>query len=333
MSTVSAEATTAGATTAEAPSTPFRGLVRTVLRLHRSALWFWVLFLAVAAGALLWAYGPGSDAAWQEYRTAGCAQGGLSPGCNTRVPAYQWFFTVTDTASELLYSVPLLTAAWAGSALIGREIENGTTAVVWTQSVSPARWLAAKLAVPAALLVAGTAVLSLLHRTVWSADRELWDSMGLEWHEGSIYTANGTLLTAYTLLGLAVGVLAGLIVRSALPALAGAAIGFAVLLNVIDSLRTHLWPVETLTREDGYPDYIGMVVGDGALTSTGARVSDPICVDDAACLARHDVVGFYRDYHPSSHFWPLQLMETGIVLAVAAVAVAAAFALLRRRTA
>jgi hypothetical protein len=36
--------------------------------------------------------------------------------------------------------------------------------------------------------------------------------------------------------------------------------------------------------------------------------------------------------HPASHFWPLQLVETGIVLAVAALATAAAFALLRRRT-
>ncbi len=329
MSTVTAEATTVQSP----PSSAHRGLVRTVLRLHRWALWFWVLFLVVTGGALLWAYGPGAHAAWQEYRAADCARDGFLPACGTNGPGYQYFSTVVDSASALLYSVPLLTAAWAGSALIGRELENGTTALVWTQSVSPARWLAAKLAVPAALLVAGTAVLSLLHRTVWSADRELWHDMGGEWHSGSIYTANGTLLTAYVLLGLAVGVLAGLVVRNALPALAAAAIGFAVLLNVLDSLRTHLWPVKTLTGKDGYPDYIGMVVGDGALTSTGARIPDPVCVDDAACLARHDIVGYYRDYHPSSHFWPLQLVETGIVLALAAALTFAAFALLRRRTA
>jgi hypothetical protein len=36
--------------------------------------------------------------------------------------------------------------------------------------------------------------------------------------------------------------------------------------------------------------------------------------------------------HPSAHFWPLQLVETGIVLAVAALATTAAFLVLRRRT-
>jgi hypothetical protein len=38
-------------------------------------------------------------------------------------------------------------------------------------------------------------------------------------------------------------------------------------------------------------------------------------------------------YHPDSHFWPLHLVETGIVLAVTAAATAAAFRLLHRRTA
>ncbi|MET9968858.1 hypothetical protein ABZZ80_23740, partial [Streptomyces sp. NPDC006356] len=37
-------------------------------------------------------------------------------------------------------------------------------------------------------------------------------------------------------------------------------------------------------------------------------------------------------YHPRSHFWPLQYVETGIVLAVAAAATLTAFAVLRRRT-
>lgn len=37
--------------------------------------------------------------------------------------------------------------------------------------------------------------------------------------------------------------------------------------------------------------------------------------------------------HPASHYWPLQLVETGIVLALTALACWACFALLRRRTA
>ncbi|MEJ8670006.1 hypothetical protein WKI71_21020 [Streptomyces sp. MS1.AVA.1] len=54
MTTVTIETSTTAT-----PSRGPRGLVWTMLRLHRSALWFWVMLVAVAAGALLWAYGPG----------------------------------------------------------------------------------------------------------------------------------------------------------------------------------------------------------------------------------------------------------------------------------
>ncbi|NUS28437.1 MAG: ABC transporter permease, partial [Streptomyces sp.] len=47
----------------------------------------------------------------------------------------------------------------------------------------------------------------------------------------------------------------------------------------------------------------------------------------------HHAVAYYAEYHPASHFWPLQLIETGILLAVAAAATIAAFLMLRRRTA
>ncbi|WP_320780770.1 ABC transporter permease [Streptomyces sp. CRN 30] len=322
--------------TAETPPTAFRGLVHTVLRLHRSALWFWMLLLVVAAGALLWVYGPGADAAWKEYWADSCDRPGADAPCDfSSGPAYNRYSTVAAFGTVLLTLAPLLTAAWAGAALIGRELEHGTAALAWTQSVSPTRWLAAELAVPAALLATGTVALTLLHRLVFSANGTLWATMGMEWHHEEIYVTNGTLLTAYTLLGLVVGALAGLLARRVLPALGLAWASLLLLLTVLGSLRPHLWPAKTLTSTltDGYPAWTGMVLGDGALTSTGARVPDPICIDDAACLARHDIVGFYRDYHPSSHFWPLQLMETGIVLAVAAALTVAAFALLRRRTA
>ncbi|MFI7410386.1 ABC transporter permease [Streptomyces sp. NPDC049627] len=315
-----------------APSRGPRGLLWAMLRLHRWALWFWVLLVAVGAGVLLWAYGPGADAAWAEYRAMGCDR--ESPNlCDYTGSLYGRYGVAVAVGSGLVNLAPLLAAAWAGASLIGRELESGTAALAWTQSVSPARWLAAKLAVPAALLGCGVALLTLLHRLTWTANRDLWRAMGTwEWHESNIYVANGTLATAYALLGLAVGVLAGLLQRRALPALGTAVVGLLALMYGLAAWRPYLWPVETLTDKDVYPPYIGMVVGEGALTSTGARVADPICVDDTKCLAEHDIVGFYRDYHPSSHFWPLQLVESGIVLAVAALAVLIAFRLLSRRT-
>ncbi|KMS69262.1 ABC transporter [Streptomyces viridochromogenes] len=325
--------TTIETSTAATPARGPRGLLWAMLRLHRWALWFWVLLVAVGAGALLWAYGPGADAAWSEYRTLHCDTNDPGLGCDALGPAYNMYDTAVGIGAGLLGLAPFLTAAWAGAALIGRELEGGTAQLAWTQSVTPARWLAAKLAVPAALLTTGMLVLTLLHRTLWSADGQLRAAMGSRsWYQGTAFEANGIVGISYALLGLAVGVLAGLLQRRPLPALGLAVVGLALITTVLGTLRPYLWPLETLTNKHEYPPYIGMVVDEGALTSTGARVADPICVDDTKCLADHDIVGFYRDYHPSSHFWPLQLVETGIVLAVAALTVVIAFRLLKRRT-
>ncbi|MEU6527584.1 ABC transporter permease [Streptomyces sp. NPDC046928] len=310
-----------------------RGLLWATLRVHRSALWFWVMLVAVGAGVLLWAYGPGADAAWAEYRSRGCLDGRPQLGCDMAGDAAGLYHSATALAGGLIGLVPFLTAAWAGAALIGRELESGTARLAWTQSVSPARWLAAKLAVPAALLVAGMLVLTLLHRLLFGSDGALRTTIGAaDWYQSPAYEANGTLATAYALLGLAVGALAGLLLRRAVPALGTAVLALGALTIVLGDLRPYLWPVTTQTGEE-YPEWTGMVVDDGALTSGGARVSDPLCVDDARCLAEHDIVGYYRDFHPASHFWPLHLVETGIVLALAALAVLVSFRLLNRRTA
>ncbi|UIX32904.1 ABC transporter permease [Streptomyces sp. GQFP] len=301
------------------------GLPWAMLRLHRSALWFWLLLVALAAGILLWMYWWGADAVAAEYARSGCDEEGTAEACFYSGPAYSRFSVGQSLSGALIGLVPLFTALWAGAALIGRELENGTAQLAWTQSVSPARWLAAKLAVPAALLTAGTILLTLLHRLVWNAHTGLHALGSWEWHENRVYVANGTLATAYALLGLAVGALTGLLVRRSLAALGSTFLAFLTLQYVITSQRPRLWPARTVTSTEDYPDDIGMLVEQGRMTSTGQRV------DVIDCYAQ--CVNHYRDYHPSSHFWPLQLMETGIVLALVAAATAAAFWLLRRRTA
>jgi hypothetical protein len=283
-------AATVGAPTAARRFPEPRGLFLAVLRVHRSALLFWLGLVVVAAGALLWALGPGADNAWAEYRASGCSGDSPNLGCDLPGPAHGRYETVVACASGLLAALPVLTGAWAGGALIGRELESGTAQLAWTQSVTPARWLAAKLAVPALLLVPGTLAITLLHRTLWVSDTHVTRSLGWRaWHDDSVFEANGTLATAHPLAALALGVLAGLVVRRALPALAAATLSVMALIYVLDEVRPHLWPTPP---------------GTPAL----------------------------MHQHPASHFWPLQLVETGIVLAVAAVATAAAFALLRRRT-
>jgi hypothetical protein len=155
------------------------------------------------------------------------------------------------------------------------------------------------------------------------------------WWSDQTFAANGTVALVYPLLGLALGALGALLLRRAFPALGLAAVATALVHTVLGVARPHLWPSVTRTGSvsTGYnaPTNV-LLVDQGAITATGAHVSDT-CFTDSTCAKAFDVTGYYVDYHPASHFWPLQLMETGIVLAVTALVLAAAFTLLRRRTA
>jgi hypothetical protein len=331
--TVTVEAPATSGTRSRGP----RGLTWAMLRLHSWSLRFWVLLVALAAGLLVWAYGPGGEAARREFAELNCGGGNGTPvglGCDyVGGSAFYSYELAVSLTAALLALLPHLVAGWAGGALTGRELENGTAQLAWVQSVSPARWLTAKLAVPAALLIPGTLLITLLHRAVWDKDNEILRIYGwYEWHDTAVFTANGLLATVYALLGLAVGVLTGLLTRRALPALGSAVIAQLSVMFVLDQLRPRLWPAETVVTTEEYPSYNGMAVEVGSLAADGTRIPDPTCYDNARCAAEHDIVAYYADHHPASHFWPLQLVETGIVLALTALAVLTAFRVLRRRT-
>ncbi|MDX3068207.1 ABC transporter permease [Streptomyces scabiei] len=307
--------------------TPVRGLIRATLRVHRSALWFWALLVALVGGGLLWATGPGLDAAWADWVRSGCTP---LDYCSTG-PAYSHYQLPVNLGSAVLTLAPALIGAWAGGALIGRELETGTARLAWTQSVTPAHWLAAKLAVPAAAIVSGTVLLTLLNRLVWSREERLRQGvLGRDWFEYTVFTANGILATAYALLALALGVLAGLLIRRSLPALAAGFTGVAVVMGVLRTQRHALWPVETVVSRNPEPRWQGDPVDRGFLNASGDRVPDVGCLSDLC--GKNGITAYYVDYHPSSHFWPLQLVETGIVLAATALLVRASFLLLRRHT-
>ncbi|MEV4866836.1 ABC transporter permease [Streptomyces ossamyceticus] len=325
---------TALTTTASRPRGGPRGLTWTLLRLHTAAVWFWALLVAVAAGCLLWAAVPGGDAAWTAYTSGGCDNGVVDEGCNLNAPAIELYGTAMYLGSAIINIAPLLIAIWAGAALIGRELENGTAKLAWTQSVTPARWLAAKLALPAGLLTAGTLLLVQLHRIMWQAHDSRWKGAGVwQWHDSQILISNGPVAVAHVLLGLAVGVLIGLLTRRSLASMGYGFFTMGGLLYALELVRPHLWPAKTATNPaaTGQPPYIGMTVEEGGITPGGDRVPD-LCLMSTDCMPGEDVVGYYRDYHPASHFWPLQLVETGVVLAVTAVLVVLSFRLLRRRT-
>ncbi|GHA24102.1 hypothetical protein GCM10010372_25030 [Streptomyces tauricus] len=316
---------------------PGLGLARSLLRLHRSALWCWLLLVVALAAAMLWAYGPG-------YETAAAD---VQEQCRTDIeachfPGGPWLsrYSATVALTTLVVSfLPLLVAAWAGAALVGRELENGTAHLAWTQSVSPARWLAAKLAVPALFVTVGAALLVPLHRLMWNGGGDL---LWTDWFDAYGFRSNGPVALAYALCGLAVGVLAGLLTGRTLPALGVAVTVMFAITQLGDQYRPSMWPTVTVTgaRSLSLPDQ-ALQLDRGVITDDGLRIGNNMACSDAdgsvadlrSCLAHSDLADVWATFHPRSHFWPLQLTESGIVLAVAALAATAAFVLLHRRTA
>ncbi|WP_428953813.1 hypothetical protein [Streptomyces sp. cg35] len=222
--------------------------------------------------------------------------------------------------------------------LVGRELERGTAAVLWTQSVTPARWLATTLAAPAALIVAGLTPLTVLSRSAWAGSR---DFLNTEWYEDGVFASTGLLPVAYAFLGLALGALAALLTRSSLKGTAGAVAALFAVSTVVGRYRVSLWPTvtDTGTKALNVPPQ-AQELTHGAVTSDGARIAnDWACVDSdhpadiRRCMDRSGLSDFWATYHPASHYWPLQLAESFTVLTMAAAATAAAFWLLKRRTA
>ncbi|MFF3406814.1 hypothetical protein ACFYW8_11455 [Streptomyces sp. NPDC002742] len=313
------------------------GLTWTVLRLHRTALYAWGAVLLAAAAVLTWMHviGPDVRAAVGNCGSPGAVAADCARLQTTTVDEIHTYGLdlVATGVTYLLYPV----AAWAAAALIGRELESGTAQLAWTQSVTPVRWLVAKLTVPAVLLTAGTALAVLL--SAWARRAEDGDLIG-GWFNTNVFISTGPVAVAYALAGLALGALAGLALRRALPA-AGAAVASAfVLHSVLDQFRMSLWPAVTVTGRTALHLPTGsLALEHGAVTRHGERLgNDLACVGSGSstsigeCVKRTGLTDFWATYQPESHFWPLQLVESGLLLAVAGLATAAAFALLRRRT-
>ncbi|CAL9517978.1 ABC transporter permease [Streptomyces sp. Tu 3180] len=324
----------APATTAGRPRRPPRQL-RWLLRLHRPAVLGWTALVLAAGAALLWLGGPLTDAsaaAWKEYNA--CA---FSERCSYDQDAIVRYKDVHTCTTAAVLIAPFLVAAWAGGSLTGRELESGTARLAWTQGVSPARWLASRLALPAVLVAASTGLLAGLHRLAWTAGEGRIDT-AKPWHDPATFYANGTVPVALALAGLGIGALAGLLLRRSLAALATAVVALGGLWAAVHTALPRLWPpvTEVSSLRDG-PSGAGIAVGEGVLTADGDRLPAPCGTEMLpGCrteLADLGAVGFYRDVHPAAHHWPLHLTASGVLLVVAALLALAAFRVLRLRTA
>ncbi|MFF0477313.1 hypothetical protein [Streptomyces sp. NPDC004284] len=306
-------------------------------RQHRRALW-WSLALAACAMAVLVASRWWSDGAVDALRAAGCPADEPTSSCFQLQNDYiddRWFarHLVEYTALAMLV-LPALLGAFVAGPMLAREMESGTYKLAWTQSVSPARWLAAKVAVPVALTLTVVPLLSLVFHWSWSTGPA--DDFPTYWYEPTVFVSFGIVPVAHALLGLALGTAVGILVRRTVVAMGLAAVVIGAALAVLSRLREDLWPVQTLTGAGLSAENHAWPLDRGMLTASGERVLRQDCFTAQPdtverCMTDRGGVTGFLDVHPASHYWPLQLVETGICLALAALAVLAAFRVLRAR--
>ncbi|MEV0261464.1 ABC transporter permease [Streptomyces sp. NPDC050617] len=319
---------TATATTGRTPRTasdphrsPVHGVTWLVLRQHRLTLWISaVVFLALVI-ELVWLRTAMTDYIRTTLRH--CADAGAHTDCATEAMGVETDYGELLRATGLFVGLlPLLFGLFVAGPVIARELESGTYQLAWTQSVTPMRWFAAKLALPAVLAVSGLTALSALHTWAWWPVQDLLP--GQSWYQG--FDKLGVAPVAYALLGVAVGATAGLLIKRTLVSMAVTLVVFEVLTWAFAALRPYLAGSRTKVGKD-FPTLNSMDWGwrQGYVTATGGHLPEEACpvrsTVQQECLTDHHVVGGFSDYHPASQFWTLQWTQAALVVVLAAALV------------
>ena len=246
-----------------------------------------------------------------------CLARSQGTACPTGVSAFMNEFgsEVNVAFWSVALIVPGLIGVLVGGSLIARELEYGTWRLAWSQTVPRARWLAVKLAlVTGGLIVLGAAMTAVITWYRAPMDR-------LTGHlEHNIYDFEGLVLTAYILCAFGFAVLAGLLLRRSVLAMVAAFVPWLAIRLVVEFLfRPHF--LAPLTATANCTQRCGE--GIGFVPQATGRVGDLVL----------SINGNVVTYQPADRFWPFQLIEAGIFVALTAAALGATIWLLHRRAA
>ncbi|KJK59038.1 ABC transporter permease [Saccharothrix sp. ST-888] len=332
MSTHPGTATGTGTRPPARPQSGPQSLRWLMWRQQRLTVVLWLAVIAVAAVAF-----PFLRSEMVGYidsnHIAGCAE--ISADSRCQVPGMQQavanfrgsYGLLLKGIGLLLLLLPATAGVFVGAPLFARELESGTWRLVLAQSVGRLRWTLAKLVTVGLIGAVGSAAPVLLYRWLWQPSAN--DVSGVAWSSRAFIVSGGPTLIATVLLALAVGATVGALLGRVVPAMGVTLAVVAALQYGMSMVRPYLWSGETvLIPQSALPnDMWGF--GQGYLRPDGTRLPIDACTsstDYAACLgdARE-----YSDVHRASDYWPLQGVESGICLVLAAALVV--FLLVRTR--
>ncbi|HLI42224.1 MAG TPA: ABC transporter permease subunit [Streptosporangiaceae bacterium] len=313
---------------------PWRRMAWVTWRQHRAAL-AGVAALLGALAVYLWLTGLQLHHAY----AADCHPAG-SLGCAMNFTGRYGITAII--VSIFLQAVPALTGAFAGAPVLARELETGTFRYAWTQGIGRWRWTLAKLVLLAVVLAAAAAAFSVL----FSWYNQPFFAAGYAVPLSTrVFDLGEVAFAAWTLAAFAIGVLAGMLIRRVVPAIAAtlavyAGLAFATglwlrqhyitpLLTTKLNLPSSAWIVSQWYTKGG--KYAFGARGSGIVNAV-SRLCPSSNVSPAQCLTPHGYTQ-WTSYQPGSRFWPFQWIEGGWLLALSVLLIAAAVWLVRRRAA
>jgi hypothetical protein len=277
-------------------------------------------------------------AAYHRHALSSCLPSATRPGCELIVSHFRSEFASRAAVARYLIVLPALPGLFIGAPLLAREFEHGTFRLAWTQSIPRYRWLLSKTFLLSLATIVAAALLAVV--AMWW--RQPFDNVNGRISPAG-FDVEGLVVPAYAFFALAVGVLAGALLRRTIPAMSLAAGAFfAVRLGVEKLLRPHyLAPLHRtangLTQGSRARDW---VLENRLVDAVGHQITT--AREDLAIVhAQHATVdpqsyllslGWRRviTYQPDSRFWTFQAIEMGIFVFFALLAVGAALALVRR---
>ena len=334
---------------------PWRRMAGVIWRQHRFALAGVVVLLGVVA-VLMWVAGTTIH---QSYANALACGTSVSPDCTQKDLAFLGSYGFLSNGI-ILQPLPVLIGAFLGAPLLAREMETGTFRYAWTQGFGRWRWALAKLVSLAVAVTVPAYLFSLVLTWYYQpyfapANPGLGLTAYTPFFPG-LFDLRGVAFAGWTLAAFAIGALAGMLIRRVVPAIAATLAVYAGLAFAAGGvLREHyLTPLLTTSPSLPGPSWVlgqwwtkgGVTLGQSAVdqafntawpllnpsqpTGGGGKEAQYLAV--VRYLTQHGYT-YWTRYQPDSRFWPFQWIESGWLLALSVLFIAAAVWLVRRRAA
>ncbi len=210
---------------------------------------------ALAAFAvLLAATGPHLASQYAASRVTGCPAStceNLASDFLQQLYAAGTYWVLDLLGVVIILLTPAVIGLFWGAPLIARELETGTAALAWNQSITRTRWLAVKLTVGGLAAMAFTEAMSLM-QTWWAAPISHavghgggGTNLAMGQFSSLIFATHGVTPAGYAALAFTLGVTAGALIRRTVPAMAVTLAIFAALQLAMPLwIRPHLLPAD-----------------------------------------------------------------------------------------